>query len=150
VSARKIPADIPHGFHAHDRRSPVTDAWRPIYSRTDTESITLALRVDDQHCNGRGFLHGGVIASLADNAMGLSAHRAAEARGRPIDGGALTLGLSVDYLSVAERGTWIEMRCRVHDLGRSIGVVDCLVATGDERTIARANASFRFRTSEPA
>jgi acyl-coenzyme A thioesterase PaaI-like protein len=24
------------------------------------------------HCNSRGFVHGGVIAALADNAMGLS------------------------------------------------------------------------------
>ncbi len=144
-----VPVVVPAGFEIHERRSPVTDAWAPIYSKTDSESVALGIHVGEQHCNGRGFLHGGVIAGLADNAMGLSVHRAADVAGRPIDGGALTLGLAVDYLSVAEQGTWIETRCRVHDLGRSIGVADCLVVDDDGRAIARANASFRFRASTP-
>jgi uncharacterized protein (TIGR00369 family) len=138
---------VPAGFAVHDRRSPVTDAWWPLYSRTEAESITIGIIVAEQHCNGRGFLHGGVIATLADNAMGLSVHRAAQTRGQPIDNGALTLGLSVDYLSVAEQGSWIETRSRVHALGRSIGVVDCLIVDRAERVIARANASFRFKTA---
>lgn len=140
------PSLVPDGFAAHDRRSPVTDAWLPIYARAEDESVILGLTVGEQHCNGRGFLHGGVIASLADNAMGLSVHRAAQTRGRPIESGALTLGLSVDYLSVADQGTWIEVRPRVHKLGRSIGVVDCVVVDGGDRVIARANATFRFTT----
>ena len=150
MNPRAFPVVVPDGFQIHERRSPVTDAWVPIYSQTNSESVALGVHVGEQHCNGRGFLHGGVIAGLADNAMGLSVHRAAEVRGRPIDEGALTLGLAVDYLSVAERGTWIETRCRVHALGRSIGVVDCLLVNTDGRTIARANASFRFRTSDTA
>lgn len=138
---------VPRGFEVHDRRSPVTDAWWPLYSRTDAESITIGIIVAEPHCNGRGFLHGGVIATLADNAMGLSVHRAAQARGKPIDKGALTLGLSVDYLLVAEQGSWIETRSQVHALGRSIGVVDCVIVDDGERVIARANATFRFRTT---
>ncbi len=150
MSDRELSTVVPDGFRIHDRRSPVTDAWAPIYARTDSESVTLAVRVREQHCNSRGFLHGGVIAGLTDNAMGLSVHRAAQVRGRSIDGGALTLGLAVDYLSVAKQGDWIETHCRVHALGRSIGVVDCLVVDADDRRIARANASFRIRTGESA
>lgn len=135
----------PDGFTPHERRSPVTDPWRPIYSRTDEHAVIIGLTVAEQHCNGRGFLHGGVMASLADNAMGLSVHRAAETRGTPIGSGALTIGLSIDYLSTAQQGTWIEIRSRVHELGRSIGVADCVIIGGDDRIVARANATFRYR-----
>jgi len=136
---------VPAGFTPHERRSPVTDSWRPLYSRTDVEAIVIGLTVAEQHCNGRGFLHGGVMASLADNAMGLSVHRAAESRGTPIGSRALTTGLSIDYLSTAAQGAWIEIRSRVHELGRSIGVADCLIIDSNDLVVARANATFRYR-----
>ncbi len=77
-----------------------------------------------------------------------SVHRAAEWRGTPIESGALTLGLSIDYLAPTEQGNWIEVRSRVHDLGRSIGVVDCVVVDGGEHVVARGNATFRYRSPD--
>ncbi len=146
MTLSSLTTEVPEGFATHARRSAVTDPWRPLYARTDEESIVLGLHVADQHCNGRGFLHGGVIACLADNAMGLSVHRAAESRGVPIASGALTLGLSLDYLSTAQTGTWVQFQSRVHELGRSVGVVDCLVIDSDDRVVARANATFRYKS----
>lgn len=142
-----MTAASPAGFVPHDRRSAVTDPWRPIFSRLDEQAVVIGFVVAEQHCNGRGFLHGGVIASLADNAMGLSVHRAAESRGTPISSGALTMALSIDYLSAAQQGAWIEIRSRVHEPGHSVGVVDCLVVDGDEQVVARGNATFRYRRS---
>ncbi len=142
------PAGPPTGFEPHERRSPVTDPWQPLYSRADGESVAIGLRADDQHCNGRGFVHGGVLASLADNAMGLSVVHVARVRDGSIDASGVTLNLSIDYVSVARLGDWIEFRPRVHSVGRTIGVVDCLVicvAPGSERAVARANATFKIR-----
>jgi acyl-coenzyme A thioesterase PaaI-like protein len=65
-------SDIPSGFTPHTRKSPVTDPWQPLYARTDHGVYELGFILDTCHCNGRGLLHGGVIAALADNAMGLS------------------------------------------------------------------------------
>jgi acyl-coenzyme A thioesterase PaaI-like protein len=89
-----------------------------------------------------------VIASLADNAMGISVHRAAEWHGARIESGALTLGLPIDFLAPAQQGNLIEVRSRVHFLGRSIGVVDCLLVDGDEHVVAHGNATFRYRSPD--
>ena len=63
---------IPDGFAQHFRDSSVTDPWRPIYSRVGTDCVEIGVMLRPVHCNSRGFVHGGVIATLADNAMGLS------------------------------------------------------------------------------
>ncbi len=135
-------------FTPHERSSPVTDPWRPIYASTVGGTFRLAIVLGKQHCNGRGMLHGGVIAALMDNAMGLTLGLALKAAGenapeRAHAKGIVTTSLSVDYIGVAELGQWIEIKPRVVNLGRGSGVVDALVAV-DDQTIARANASFRI------
>lgn len=143
-----MSGDIKEGYALHERRSPVTDPWRPIYANTDGNVFRLAIRLDTAHCNGRGMLHGGVIASLADNAMGLTLGLAMESAGqaeleRDKAKGIVTTHLGVDYIGIAELGQWVEVEPRVVHLGGNSGVTDAIV-TADGRTIARANANFRI------
>ena len=126
----------PAGFEPHYKRSPLTDPWEPIYSKREPTRVTIGLLVTAAHTNSRGFVHGGLIASLADNAMGLSC-----AQQRESGSGGVTLNLSVDYLSVAHLGDWMEFRIQFTKVGRSISVAECHVCVAD-RVIARANASF--------
>jgi uncharacterized protein (TIGR00369 family) len=126
----------PPGFIPHRHSSPVTAAWEPLFMRELDGAVQLGLRVAQAHCNSRGFLHGGVIAALADNAMGLSF---VVARG---EGSAVTLSLSVDYIASAKIGQWLTIAPRVLKAGQSIGFVDALILA-DDQVIARANASFR-------
>ena len=63
---------IPEGFERHFRQSPLTDPWEPIYSKRTAEAVIIGLRLATPHTNSRGLIHGGLIAALADNAMGLS------------------------------------------------------------------------------
>jgi uncharacterized protein (TIGR00369 family) len=127
--------EAPEGFARHDRKSAVTDAWEPIWVRRLERAVQLAVRISPAHCNTRGFLHGGVIASLADNAMGLSL---AEVTGSS----AVTVSLTVDYVRSAAPGQWLQVEPRVIRAGGKLGFVDALV-TADGETIARANATFR-------
>lgn len=134
-------SDIPQGFEPHFRKSPVTEPWEPLYSRRGAASVEIGLRLAEAHCNGRGLMHGGVIAALADNAMGLSyaaAYEAAFGERKSL----LTVSLNVDYAASATPGAWIEIAPRVVKAGRSMGFVDALV-TADGKVIARANATFR-------
>lgn len=137
-----MAADIPDGFEPHFRKSPVTDAWEPLFSRRADGVVRMGFRLAEKHCNGRGLLHGGVIAALADNAMGLSLGEAIRASGGETPNGLVTTSLSVDYLGVAEIGQWIEVAPRVVKAGGSSGVADALV-TADGEVVARANAAFR-------
>ena len=128
----------PEGFIPHFKTSPVTAPWEPLFSRRSERRVEIGLWLREPHCNSRGFLHGGVIAALADNAMGLSCRKVLGAG----PGGLVTVSLAVDYVSTAKIGQWLQIEPRVLRTGRSMSFADALV-TADGAIIARANASFR-------
>ena len=123
---------IPAGFSRHTRSSAVTNPWEPIFANPEPGSVRLGLIIGEQHCNSRGFLHGGVIAALADNAMGLTLSSV-----RTGPGNVVTTALSLDYFGTSRLGQWLEIVPRVVSIGRSSGIVDAIV---------RANATFRVLT----
>jgi uncharacterized protein (TIGR00369 family) len=105
----------PDGFAPHFRKSPLTDPWEPLFSKKTDTSIVLGLTADTQHCNSRGFVHGGLISALADNAMGLSCsihHKELS--------GLVTVSLHVDFVSAARIGDWLEFKTTFVKPGRSI------------------------------
>jgi uncharacterized protein (TIGR00369 family) len=130
-------ADPPEGFAPHYRKSPVTGPWEPLFSRQMERAVQIGFHLREAHCNSRGRLHGGVIAALADNAMGLSC-------GKVLGSvqGLVTVGLAVDYVGTAKIGDWVQIEPRVLKTGRSMSFADALV-TADGALIARASASFR-------
>ena len=72
VSPMTASTDIPAGFEPHFRKSPFTDPWEPLYSKRTERAVIMGLRLARPHTNARGLIHGGLIAALADNAMGYS------------------------------------------------------------------------------
>jgi acyl-coenzyme A thioesterase PaaI-like protein len=130
--------DVPEGFALHTRASPVTDAWAPLYAQITPAAFILGLRVATAHCNSRGLLHGGVIAALADNAMGLSLATQSEPPASPI-----TTSLSVDYFGKAAIGAWLSIETdHVSQHGQN-GFTHALVKA-DGVAVARASAAFRL------
>lgn len=135
----------PPGFAPHDRKSRVTDPWEPIYSRRTDDALQIGLWLAEAHCNSRGLVHGGVLAALADNAMGLSYTYQAAARGKagPNGRGAVTVSLNLDYVAAGQIGQWLQVSPRVIRSGRSMGFVDAIV-TADDTPIVRASATFKM------
>lgn len=133
---------VPDGFIPHFRKSPVTDPWEPLYSRKGPSCVELGFRATAAHCNSRGFVHGGVIAALADNALGLSVGEAMRAEGGEAAKGLVTVSLTMDYLATARVGQWVTVSPRVLKTGRSLGFADAIVSA-DDAPVARASASFR-------
>src|SRR5215813_13268348 len=99
---------IPAEFEPHFRKSPVTMPWEPLYSRKRADGIDLAFEVQPAHCNSRGTLHGGVLAALCDNIMGLSLATALRA-----DSSVVTIHLALDYLDSARVGDLVIIVPRV-------------------------------------
>ena len=133
---------IPEGFAPHFRKSRFTDPWEPLFSKTEPRHVSIGLRLTEAHCNSRGLVHGGLIASLADNAMGLSCVAALSDEGRSPKGGLVTVSLSTDYLGSARLGQWLATDTHVVKTGGSLCFADCLVRA-DGQPIARANATFK-------
>lgn len=128
---------VPDGFEPHFRRSPLTEPWEPLYSKRTDQAVIIGLFAGPAHVNGRGFVHGGLLASLADNAMGLSC-----AARLGIESGLVTVNLSVDYLGAAQQGQWLSFETEYVRPGSTLCFAQAFVrANGVE--CARANATFR-------
>lgn len=139
--------NIPEGFTKSPRKSPLTDPWEPIYVKMTAAGGILAIEVREAHCNGRGFAHGGMIASLSDNTMGMSLVLSAREKFGNDKLSAVTLSMTTDYVDSAQIGDWLEFRAHVLKIGRSIGFTEMKVVAlrdGEERLIARANATFKL------
>lgn len=132
---------VPEGFERHSRHSGLTAPWEPIYLRPSERGVTLAIRSGAAHANSRGFVHGGLVSALADNAMGLSC-----ARHLGDASGLVTVSLSVDFVGTAKIGQWVEFRGEVVKPGRSICFASALVFA-DDAVCARASSVFRVLTS---
>jgi acyl-coenzyme A thioesterase PaaI-like protein len=130
---------VPEGFEPHFRKSGLTDPWEPIYSRrVPGQAVILGLRAAEAHANSRGLVHGGLIAALADNAMGLSC---VEQAGPGTLSGLLTASMTTDYVGVGRIGQWLEFDTGFVKLGRNLCFAQCFV-TADGKPCARANATF--------
>ena len=128
--------DIPDGFTRHTRSSPLTEPWEPIYSKATDRAVLIGLRLARPHTNSRGMAHGGLITSLADNAMGHSC-------GLVLGGGArlLTVNLSVDFVGSAQVGQWLQVDSEVIKTGSRLCFAQALI-TADGVPCARANGTF--------
>ena len=128
---------VPTGFRPHGRRSGFLDTVGPLYvDDADPRAPVFGLRLDDRHMNGRGRVHGGVLTTLADSALGYGA-LAAHGEDRAI----LTASLTVDYTGSAVAGEWIEARTTLKRMGSRLAFAGCEI-TCDHRPLASCSGVF--------
>ena len=131
------PEFVPEGFERQTRRSGLTDPWEPIYARRSIRAVSLAIRASAAHANSRGFVHGGLMTALADNAMGLSCGQQVENTA-----GLFTVSLSLDFVGFAKVGQWLEICPEVIRTGKSLCFATALVLA-DGSVCARASGVFK-------
>ena len=98
------------------------------------DALSLGFVVEGGKLNGRGFLHAGVIAAVADAAIGHSI-------GAPMDPSArlVTVNLSCDLLGSARRDEWVDVDVDVTKRGRRIGAGTATLRVAD-RVVAVVTA----------
>ena len=111
--------EIPVGYEPHFRKSPFTDPWEPLYSQRTDRAVILGLRLAKPHTNSRGLIHGGLIAALADNAMGYSCGQMMGAMGGG-QSSLVTISLAVDFIGSAQIGQWLAVESEVIRTGHTI------------------------------
>jgi acyl-coenzyme A thioesterase 13 len=126
----------PEGFRPLERSSPAIDLIGPVYSRGKGRGLVLGLRCERKHCNMRGSVHGGILATLADIALGYSLASSTEP-----PTAAVTASLTLDYAAAANEGDWLQTRVDFHKVGKRLAFANCYVEREGE-TIVRASAVF--------
>ena len=128
--------DIQSGFKPLFRTSPVLDLIGPLYCRGEGPDLVIGLRVEEKHCNARGTVHGGILATLADVALG---YAMAFSSNPPAS--LVTANLTLDFAGTAKIGDWLETYVNIQKQGSRLSFANCYIMLGEER-IVRASAVF--------
>ncbi len=145
---------IPQGFEPVKPGSAFVDLAGPFYFKEEGDTVAIGLRVAKKHCNSAGSAHGGVIATMADVALGNSIGHASiseedrdkwRSAGHKLDRPPVprvTVNLTTDYAGFAKVGDWIEMHVEIQKLGRSISFASAFLENEGEK-IARSSGIYR-------
>jgi uncharacterized protein (TIGR00369 family) len=104
----------------------------------------VTLEAGPPHTNPMGTVQGGVLAALADGAMGW-AYMTTLGEGESYT----TLEVKVNFLRPVRAGT-LEARARVKSAGRSIGLVECDVLGPDGKLLAHGVGTCMVLRGEQA
>jgi acyl-coenzyme A thioesterase 13 len=128
---------IPEGFVPYSQPSPFLDRIGPIYECRTGEDIIFGLLVMDHHCNRRGIVHGSLLVTLADVALGKTAEWLNDPPAR-----LLTTSIAYDFIGSAKLGDWIETRTDFFKVGREVAFANCYFRA-NRKVIGRANGQFK-------
>ena len=126
----------PTGFAAAQSRGPYTTLNGPVYRATAEGDLRSGIYVLDRHCNGMGFMHGGMISSFADGALAWAVW---DVTGRS----SVTLKLTMTFLETVRPGTWLEAHPKVQSVHDGVVQVDARLLLNGTQLAARADAVFR-------
>jgi acyl-coenzyme A thioesterase PaaI-like protein len=101
--SRFVESQPPADYQAWKHPSPVIDAIGSLCSHR-TAPLLTGFWVSPEKLNGRGALHGGVIAVIADVSIGHALSRLSTSGHRYV-----TVNLTCDLLGRASLGDWIDV-----------------------------------------
>ncbi|HEX9173649.1 MAG TPA: PaaI family thioesterase [Telluria sp.] len=130
------PAPVPPGFAPLQRGGPYIAALGPLYYRRDGNDTVIAIRVEERHTNMRGIAHGGMLASLADSALGIGISMACDGKTSFV-----TVNLTTDFVEAARPGDWVEAHLDIQRIGQRMAFANCYLQVGEKR-ILRASGVF--------
>lgn len=143
----ELPAHlvVPDGFVLSDSRGGFTNHNGPVYMSDKPGDLRSGLFVLDRHCNGMGFLHGGMASAFADRAMAVAVWDATKRF-------SVTLKLTLHYYEAVRLHDWLEAHPVVRSVSDGVVQVEADLRIGGKKLAARADATFRSlrRTAKQA
>jgi len=136
MTSMDIGTDVPAGFERLKRGGPYMANLGDLYCSREGGAIVIGMRILDAHTNMRGIAHGGMLASLADSALGLGLTMHCEGRQSFV-----TVNLSTDFVDAARPGDWVEAHVDIQKLGGRVAFANCYLQVGTKR-ILRASGVF--------
>jgi len=100
-------------------------------------TATVEMTTTEHMSNHSGFVHGGMISTLADSAMGRSLRTL-----KPGVVRAMSFDLKLNFVSAARPGETLRATARVVHAGRRTVVTDCRVEGRDGKLVATASGTF--------
>jgi acyl-coenzyme A thioesterase PaaI-like protein len=127
--------DVPEGYVALDWRRGFVHQIGPLYRRQQASAYSMGFRVEDHHTNGMKNAHGGMLMSFADMAWGHVVSVETSSYW-------VTVRLTIDFLSIAHIGDWVEGASDVLSKEDDLYIVRGRVWTAD-RTLMSGTGVFK-------
>jgi uncharacterized protein (TIGR00369 family) len=108
----------------------------PFWFRSDQPDFRMAFVAEAKHRNRRGVVQGGMLATLADRAMGQAGRLANGDRPQA------TIQLDLHYIDAVQLGEFVEAHCGVVRRTRSIIFIEAEILA-DQRLVAKANGIWK-------
>jgi uncharacterized protein (TIGR00369 family) len=105
-------------------------------------AVTIGMELEERHVNLQGFVHGGMLAILADTACGLSVRSAMEPGRLHI-----TADLDIHFLAPAKPGRILGHGNAVK-VGRSLAFAETSIEDDRGRLLAKAQSRFSVSGTE--
>ncbi len=100
-------------------------------------TAVVEMATTEDMANHSGVVHGGMISTLADSAMGRSLRTLSPAVVR-----AMSFDLKLNFINAAKVGEKLRATGHVIHAGRRTAVAECRVEGSDGRLVATASATF--------
>lgn len=104
------------------------------------QHATLALSLLPRHLNNASNMHGGVMATLMDVAMGLCGTWETDPAERRV---ALTLSMNINFSAPAAAGSRVRAVARCRSAGHKVFMASCDLLDEDDRLIAFGEGVFK-------
>ena len=108
----------------------------PIWQRDEGAGLRFGLIVAKKHANRAGNLHGGMLMTMADQAMAFTARKATGKQHA-------TMELHIHFVGVVKLGEFVEARAEVVRATRSVVFLETKMFVGD-RLVAAANGIWKI------
>lgn len=144
---RKVDVGKPLTIVALGRKFHFSNTARQFGFRLENAEVgraKLRMKVQPQHMQIHGVVHGGVLASLADTAGGLALYMALPRGSR-----AATVEMKINFLEPVRSGT-IFAEARILRQGKYLAVIECDVKDEHGKMVAKALMTFSIGLAKPA
>jgi uncharacterized protein (TIGR00369 family) len=109
----------------------------PLWKRDDGGRLRFGFVVGQKHLNYARILHGGMLTTLADLAMGMTAWRATGGKAHA------TIELNMQFVSSVRPGEFVEAQCEVVRAARSVVFMQAKMFAG-ARIVAAASGIWKI------
>ncbi len=132
-----LPSGVPEDFQLFETRSRFVQLCGPMYEKIYADNtVALGLLLDEQHLNQLDLAHGGILMTLADNAMGRTLSHQAEFQTSYV-----TLSMNSQFMEAAKLGEFIYAKPTVCRKGRRLVFLECEIRSG-EKILFHSSATF--------
>jgi uncharacterized protein (TIGR00369 family) len=107
----------------------------PIWRNGDAR---FGFVVEAKHLNFNNVVHGGMLTTLADQAMGMTAFRATGNKPHA------TIELNIQFVGAVRLHEFVEAHCEIVRLTRAVIFMQCKLAVGT-RVVANATGIWKIR-----